>query len=714
MRVIFKLVLFLNLIPSYTLKAQLQSKHKVSTLSVQKLSERDSVMFAGNYAEAVKLGTQLQANTVGKYRELIKLTQGREDSFSKKIRFDALNNIASYYWKTGNYNEAKAVYKEAMAEAELQGDDKKKAIVMLGQAVVADYQSDFETSIKYNLAALNFFENVNEARGIYIVLGNLGNTYIRLRQFAKAVNVLEKGISLANTNKDVLAQANITSSLARAYKGLGNKEKELELKQKAFGIFRNAGHHQGMATVGINLGVFYADKSQIDSAKKYYYIALKSARKINNKGNIALLFNNMASMYIKIDHLDSAIYFTDSADVYAKRSGDRLAQADAFANRADIYRMQRKHQLAENFFNEYVKLKDSIYDEKMRDKVSEMEVRYETAKKEDQIAILSKDNSIKQLELQRSSLEIEKSQSLIDHQHQTLLINQLRLKNSAQQLRNQQLDAKQKQQNIKTLEERSKIQQLEIANRNLAVRQRNYAILGILFTCIAIGLFSFSYYKRQKLRQENILQAEIFRQQELATRAVFEGEQQERIRIARDLHDSIGQMLSVVKMNVSSVVEANNPTLQLVDRTITEVRHISHNLIPQQLNFGLFNALEELCDGIASAGVTKVIFEVPVEAREVSLSQQQELSIYRIVQEVLGNMVKHAKATEITLKVFRTFSDMVIFMGDDGTGFDTVKISESTGLGWKNITTRVRILGGRMEVQAKPMMGTRIEIVIPV
>lgn len=104
MRVIFKLVLFLNLIPSYTLKAQLQSKHKVSTLSVQKLSERDSVMFAGNYAEAVKLGTQLQANTVGKYRELIKLTQGREDSFSKKIRFDALNNIASYYWKTGKFN----------------------------------------------------------------------------------------------------------------------------------------------------------------------------------------------------------------------------------------------------------------------------------------------------------------------------------------------------------------------------------------------------------------------------------------------------------------------------------------------------------------------------------------------------------------------------------------------------------------------------------
>lgn len=705
-------LLVLLFIPFCAVFAQTSSKHVILS-SINKLSKTDSIEVVGAFNGALKLAAELDSKTVQAFSNISKLVHGKTDDYSKKIRFEALTQTASYFWKTGNYNEAKVLYKDAMLEAELQQDDKKKAIVMLGQAVVADYQSDFETSIKYNLAALAFFEKINEVKGIYIVSGNIGNTYIRLRQFNKAVEVLDRGILLSGKSNDMLVQANLISSLARAYKGLGNKQKELELKQRSFAIFKKANSHQGIATVGINLGVFYSDKYQIDSAKKYYYTALKSSRKINNKGNIALLFNNMAAMYIKIDNLDSAIYFTDSAFVYAKRNGDKLAQADAFANRADIYRIQRKHDLAEDAFDNYVKVKDSIYDTKMQNKVSEMEVRYETAKKEDRIILLSRDNSIKHLELQRSALEIERSQALIDKQKQTLLINELRLSNNAQQLKNQQLDAKQKAQSIKTLQKQTQIQNLEITNKELALKQRNYTISAILLGFVVIGGFSFSYYNRQKLKQENRVQAEIHKQQEIATKAVFDGEQQERIRIARDLHDSIGQMLSVVKMNLSATNDNDNPTLQLVDKTIAEVRNISHNLIPEELNFGLFNALEDICDKINAAGNTIVVCEITDEVKGLKFTKQNELSIYRIVQEVLGNMIKHAQASEINLDIDRAINNIIISIKDNGKGFDTSKVKDSKGLGWKNITARVHLLDGKMDVQSERLSGTKIEISIP-
>lgn len=220
-------------------------------------------------------------------------------------------------------------------------------------------------------------------------------------------------------------------------------------------------------------------------------------------------------------------------------------------------------------------------------------------------------------------------------------------------------------------------------------------------------------------KQQKRIQAEIHKQQEIETRSLFEGEQKERIRIARDLHDSIGQMLSVVKMNLSNLSTPDqygnklDNTVELVDKTITEVRHISHNLIPEELNFGLFAALEDMAEKINHAGNTKVVLSIPDDALIYQFEKSNELSIYRIVQEALSNIVKHAQATTIDLAVMQQPNGMAINIKDNGKGFDTSQIKTSSGIGWKNIAARVNMLYGELQVRSEKLTGTHIEITIP-
>src|SRR5690606_25722038 len=143
-------------------------------------------------------------------------------------------------------------------------------------------------------------------------------------------------------------------------------------------------------------------------------------------------------------------------------------------------------------------------------------------------------------------------------------------------------------------------------------------------------------------------------------RSIVEAEQRERIRIARDLHDSIGQKLSVVKMNLSSLQQLSAITpadpykgaAELVDETIKEVRNISHNLLPEELNFGIISALEDLSEKINQTHTSQVHLQLDENLTSIHLSRAFELSMYRMVQEVTGNMLKHANAKNIYISLW--------------------------------------------------------------
>jgi signal transduction histidine kinase len=254
----------------------------------------------------------------------------------------------------------------------------------------------------------------------------------------------------------------------------------------------------------------------------------------------------------------------------------------------------------------------------------------------------------------------------------------------------------------------------EIARQKLVIQHEQDSRKVLVF-CLSgfvllIGAGSVLYVQRSKATQ-----------QRKAFRAVLDAEQKERIRIARDLHDSIGQMLSIVKMNVSNIhyqatgeeqVQTAN-TLNIVDQTIQELRHISHNLIPEELNFGMVSALEEMSRKINDAGTTRVQLDIAGQWDGSGWDKQFELSLYRIVQEILSNMIRHAEATVIRIGLRKKDNNVLLTVSDNGKGFDLCAIKDSKGLGWKNMTGRVKLLNGKMHIQSGKT-GTQIEINIPV
>lgn len=251
--------------------------------------------------------------------------------------------------------------------------------------------------------------------------------------------------------------------------------------------------------------------------------------------------------------------------------------------------------------------------------------------------------------------------------------------------------------------------------------QENYirsqkAIVILLLMFLVEALFSLYLYVKTRRRQLILLQAEHDRK---LSEMLVEAEQNERERIARDLHDSVCQKLAVVQMQVSMIDTSQQEKLSeiadLLRASVTDVRNISHNLFPRDLEKGIVAALTHLCE--QNNYLNKNLkFEFKPDAQFVnqSFSRNIELVLYRIVQELTNNTIKYSGASHITISLGFRQRTILLAVEDDGVGFDTNKIGESSGIGLKNIFERIRRISGSVSVVSKELGGTHFNIEIPV
>lgn len=256
---------------------------------------------------------------------------------------------------------------------------------------------------------------------------------------------------------------------------------------------------------------------------------------------------------------------------------------------------------------------------------------------------------------------------------------------------------------------------------HIAVEQIIKAFLFILFAFFSVflTLVLFFYFSRKKIvkiavekkNQEIMYQKEILQ-------SVIQTQEEERMRIAQDLHDDISSKLNIVSLNThllktpnlseSEHIEITNNIIDLTKKALENSRRIAHDLLPPVFEkFGLHAAIEELVLEFSTAKNVQIQYENELEFSALDVNKQ--LHIFRILQEVLNNSMRHGKATSISITFVSKNHRNTCIYTDNGVGFDTNSVNQKRGIGMQNIESRVNFLGGTINVQSEINKGVQIE-----
>ncbi|MEZ4778683.1 MAG: histidine kinase [Flavobacteriaceae bacterium] len=266
-------------------------------------------------------------------------------------------------------------------------------------------------------------------------------------------------------------------------------------------------------------------------------------------------------------------------------------------------------------------------------------------------------------------------------------------------------------------------QNKEAISKLNAVNEKKELLNKILIgASIAILLVGFMGYRaisnRRKLQNLKISQLEKD-QQIFAIEAMLQGQEDERSRIAKDLHDGLGGLLTGAKLSFATIkdqlilseTQENQfgKSLDLLDTAIADLRKVAHNLMPEALTkYGLYDALRDYCNNVQTATDIQINYQLLGSKRK--LDNTTEVFIYRIIQELVTNVVKHAKASEIILQLAIETHKIVITIEDNGEGFDPKNLKNTKGSGLENIKYRLQYLNGSMDIASIPAQGTSINI----
>ena len=517
-----------------------------------------------------------------------------------------------------------------------------------------------------------------------------GTYFWQTGRFDKASASHYQALRIRQKLKDLPGTAASLASLAGVFTSTGKLDKAQAYISKALAIARKIPDER------LILRCLHA-QANIHGMSGKYDLALKSDREALNilekTGNLrgySEIYSNMALCYFYMGDLDRSIAYHQKVLKIDRYFGDKKQIGDTYLNLAQAYRKKGDHDRAASLLKDAVTLFTATsYRYGLKDAHLSLSKIYEDRKDYRQAF----------LEFRRYHDVAEK----LSNEANNKTIEQLHV----------EYDTEQREQKIRSLNQQATIQALEIKERNL--------LLIILFTLTGAGaVLIVLLYRQRKFREAARLEQEINRQRQLAARAVMEAEEKERHRIANELHDGVGQLLSGALMNLNLLhqkaellgqeVALTANTLALISEGYDELRAVSHQMVPDSLlKRGLVAAVEDLLNKIDSGRLKTRLETIETDLR---CSPEIQTAIYRMIQETLTNVLKHASATRFSVQLFREEEGIFLSMEDDGIGFDTA--AEFQGMGLRNLRNRIDCLNGTLELNSRPGNGTFITIFLPV
>jgi signal transduction histidine kinase len=381
-------------------------------------------------------------------------------------------------------------------------------------------------------------------------------------------------------------------------------------------------------------------------------ISLNYYRKTENWKGITMILDNLGRTYNLLKQYDKSIEcFKQCISISEKRNFTGGLQF-IYEVLAQTYDNAHDYKNARDYYIKYMIIRDSIYNATKSQQIFELETKYQSEKKEKEILGLT----------------------------------------------------------------------LEKKNRGFFI----YILSSIIILLSLAGLFIILRNRSKRLIAEQDIEIKVQKIKELekehlllATQSVLEGEEAERQRLARDLHDGLGGLLSGVKLSLNNMkgntilpnesVTDFDHALGLLDMSIKELRRVAHNMMPEALvKFGLKDALNDFCENMNASNSMNIRFQFIGQFGRVE--QKLEIGIYRILQELINNSIKHSGAGELIVQMVQEANRLCLIVQDDGKGFDVVSVIKGKGIGLNSVKSRIESLDGRIDIYSEPGKGAEFII----
>ncbi len=591
----------------------------------------------------------------------------RDKGSSAPDRISACDKLSWELLDT-DFQRACSLANAGLALAKKEDNDLMTGRLYRNLGVAYTWEGKRDSAHMYLQQALRYAQKAGNESLEASVYGATGNIYLMENRSEKAIEWLFKALEIFEKNNQTPQILEVIGNIGTLYIHIGNYAQAEVYLLRTETLCIQAGDSIGVGVAADGLVSVYMNKGELDKAVCY---GLRAARIFHDLGLTA----NEATALQSVSHVYREGYkdYAKAAE-YARQS---LALARQVGYPAEIIAALNALSGAQLHTGEYA--------ESERNAMEALEMDSSSIVKRNLLHTLMAANIM--LGRKGEALEFFRQydtyvSGIADEAFQKQL--------SEMEV---QYQTNKKEARIEALQkERGLIIWLSLAAAGLALLA---IALLIVRHRLAVQRNKLAEAQLEKLEQE---------QQLVAAQAVMDGETAERTRLARDLHDGLGGMLSAVKINLR---DAGDPekARQMLDQSIRELHRVAHHMMPDMLlRYGLKTSLEEFCASIPTA-------EFHYFGAESRLDNRLEVLLYRCTHELVNNAVKHANAKHIYVQLVRDAERIALTVQDDGVGFDP----ETTprGMGLENLRNRISVFHGRMEIFSSTESGTEVFIEIP-
>jgi signal transduction histidine kinase len=629
-------------------------------------------------------------------------------------RSSAYNTLGNITSDEGDNKEALSFYLLAAKDKEFIKDEKGAATIYSNIGILYRTAADSGNALKYNRLALEKRERLHDQLGISDSYNNMGNIYRDFARYEEALDMYAKALKIRLEAGDKRRIAFTYNNLATVYDDRSDFIRALDCNYKASKLLEEIKDNNSLTRVYNNIGIINKKLKNYPDALRYSQLALGLSEKTGNKSYRISIYENLGGLYVEKKDYNMARSMYEKGMVLADTAGDKEMQAHFYSGLGICYENQHDLGKAE------ASLKHAI-DLVLKSKSDRDQVRYSNNladfwcrehRNEDVEPLLSKCIYLAKKnnypdELKKSykisaeyyqNVKMDQAKSNIYYKLYCSLNDSLFPEDLGRKFAEQQtnFETEKKERDIRILTQQGEIKSLHLADQLMQLEKRNYMLLGSGAFILLLFLTGYIYFSRQRIQAAVRQQA-----------AVLDAEEKERMRMAKDIHDDLGSGLSKIKFLTeivlskagadseirSGITSISEKAVFLVDN----MRDLIWALNPENNTLeSLIVRIREYSSDYLNDFPVDLVMNIQEDVGHTRITKEAHRNIFFILKECMQNIVKHAAASEVVLKIEASLGKFILSVSDNGKGFHS-----SVGVGGNgllNIRQRAEAIGGAAEI----------------